>query len=249
MAQRQLQQKQNAMMQMQMANQMPQMDGQQPRPAMQPGQAQQGGNQMAPSQKAPQAKQVQPPAPEPAAPAPTANARAARPAPAGRAAGQNSPPAPVKNLKRASSDDVVEVPNPNAPQPSAPQQSQGQKGPLQPPRLTDQQIAALSAEDRKKYEQSQRMFHLSRGQQQQQAEEQLRAIMQEEAQRRDPLPDIPMDQETKQTMVNLLRQLQVPLINVGKAVPRWFHITRDVARARLFVRTVSHPFTSRLCTC
>jgi hypothetical protein len=132
------------------------------------------------------------------------------------------------------------VPNPNAAPPSTLQQNQA-KVPVQPPpRLTEQQIAALSPEDRKKYEQSQRMFQVNRGAPSEM--EQLRTIMQEEAQRRDPLPDIPMDAETKQTMLNLLRSIQVPLANVGRAVPRWFQYTRDVARARMFFRAVSIPY-------
>lgn len=245
-AQHQLQQKQNAMMQMQIANQMPQMDGQPPRPRAQPGQAQQGGNSMGPSQKGPQSKALHPGS-DNTVPTPTSSTRAARPPTAGRAAGQNSSPAqPSKNLKRSSSDDVIEVPNPNAAQSSTAQQSQGVKtGPQQLPRYNDQQLAALAPEERKKYEHAQRMLQASRGPQQGDLG-QLRAIMQEEAQRRDPLPDIPMDQETKQTMVNLLRQIQTPLTNVGKAVPKWFQLTHDVARAKLFFRTVSNPFTNQL---
>jgi hypothetical protein len=106
-----------------------------------------------------------------------------------------------------------------------------------PSRLSEQQIAALSPEDRKKYEHAQRMYQASRGLPSE--IEQLRAIMQEEAQRRDNLPDIPMEPEVKQTMVKLLREIQGPLANVGKAVPRWFQFTRDTNRARLFFRTVS----------
>ncbi|PVH68515.1 hypothetical protein DL98DRAFT_599458 [Cadophora sp. DSE1049] len=66
--------------------------------------------------------------PEPTTgPANTANNRPnARPQPGGRNAAQHSSPAqPSKNLKLASSDDVVEVPNPNVQQPRpAPQQPQ-----------------------------------------------------------------------------------------------------------------------------
>lgn len=242
------QQRQNAILQMQMSNQMPQMNGQQPRPGVQP--AQQGGNLMA-AQNLPQAKQA-PSGTDPAIATSAANnARPARPSTAGRTTAQNSSPAqPPKNLKRASSDDVVEVSNPNTQQTPRPtlQQNQGQKpSPHQPPRYTEQQLAALSPEERKKYEQAQRLFQASRGQASEL--EQLRTIMQEELQRREPLPDIPMDQETKQTMVNLLREIHGPLTNVGKAVPKWFQITRDVARARLFFRTVSNTPLVHLYAC
>jgi hypothetical protein len=233
--QKQFQQKQQAMLQMQMANQMTPMDGQQPRPGTQPGQVQQPVPAMAAPQKGPQSKQSTAGIDQTAPPA-AANARGGR-QPAGKATGQNSSPQPAKNLKRASSDDVVEVPNPNAAQTSAAQQNQT-KPPVQAPsRLSEQQIAALSPEDRKKYEHAQRMYQASRGLPSE--IEQLRAIMQEEAQRRDNLPDIPMEPEVKQTMVKLLREIQGPLANVGKAVPRWFQFTRDTNRARLFFRTVS----------
>ena len=239
-AKNQLQQKQNAMLQMQMANQMTPMDGQQPRPGMPPGQGQLGGPAMGVAQKGPQSKQM-PPVPEQAPSSATTNPRSARPQTAGRATGQNSSPAqPAKNLKRTSSDDVIEVPNPNGPQSSALQQNQAKAPTQAPPRLTEQQIAALTPEDKKKYEQAQRMFQANRGAPTEM--EQLRTIMQEEAQRRDPLPDIVMDAETKQTMLTLLRSIQVPLANVGRAVPRWFQFTRDVARARMFFRAVSILF-------
>jgi hypothetical protein len=242
--QQQQQQRQNQLLQMQMANQGAQ--GPQPRPGVPPGQGQQNANAMGPA-AVPQQKQPQS-ASEPSAPnnATANNARTTRPPTGGRPAPQNSSPAqpPKNNLKRASSDDVVEVPNPNTQQQNrpAPQPAQEQQPMNQQPRtLTSQQLASLDPEARKKYEQAIQMWKANRiAQANAEDMRKLKSFSQEEAQRaREPLPDIPMDPETKATMINLLRQIQQPLTNVAKAVPRWFAVTHDENRARIFFRTVS----------
>jgi hypothetical protein len=231
------QQSQRQAMMLQMANQASLMNGQQPRAGVQPGQVPQPGNSIPAAQNLQQSKQSQPGS-EAAVPTSTANnARVARPPLTGRAALNSSPAQPPRSLKRPTSDDVVEVPNPNARPSTQPlsQQNHGQKPATQPTRYTDQQIAALNPEERKKYEQSQRMFEASRAP----PMEQLKQIMKEESKPSNILADIPMDQETKQIMVKLLREIHAPLINVMKAVPKWFAITHDTARARQFFRTVS----------
>ena len=146
-------------------------------------------------------------------------------------------------MKRASSDDVVEVPNPNLQQPprSTPQQTQGTSQSPQAPRfsnLTSQQIAALDPEARKRYEQA----RLAQANQPNPADvNKLRVIMQEEIKRaRDSLPDITMDAQTKLTVTNMLLEILTPLHNMGKAFQRWYQITHDDSRARIFFRTVSN---------
>ncbi|KAH8803559.1 hypothetical protein F5884DRAFT_904076 [Xylogone sp. PMI_703] len=68
--------------------------------------------------------------------------------------------------------------------------------------------------------------------------EKLKTIMREESMKaREPLPDIPMDAETKVLMAKLLRDILSPLANVGKAVPKWYQLTHDQTRARIFFRT------------
>jgi hypothetical protein len=241
----QQQQRQNMIQQqqqMQMANQISQMNGQQPRPAM-PGQA---GTLMGATQnllgQISQTKQPRP-APEPALPTPTtANAsRSNRPAPNGRSSPQASSPAPTsKNLKRASSDDVIEVPNPNTqPQRSVSQQNQAPKpAPQQArPNLTPQQIAQLDPEARKKYDAAVRMFQASRGEQLNMAK--LKTIMEEENVRaREPLPEIPQDQETRLKVASLLRNIPSSLNNMMKVIPKWYAMTRDDNRARDYFHTV-----------
>jgi hypothetical protein len=161
---------------------------------------------------------------------------------------QNSSPAqPPKNLKRASSDDVVEVPNPNSQQSrQTPHQAQAPKQIPQQPRanLTREQIAALEPDARKKYEQ---FVRLSQANQVKgptptnPVDEKLRVINKEEQEKanKHPLPDLPMDQATKTQTEQLLRAIKGPLANVLKAVPKWFQITLDEQRARSFFQAVS----------
>jgi hypothetical protein len=239
-------QQQAANMQMQnqqMQNQMSQING--PRPGQpQPNPNARGPNQAPPAQ-APGPKQ--PPAPQPAAStanAPNAN-RAARPS--ARSAARNSSPAqPAKNLKRASSDDVVEVPNPNPPQNarSAPQQAQDQQAQAQkqPPQqqfrqLNPAAVAALDPESRKKYEQGLKM---ARDKAQL---EKFRSIAHEEQQNTQPAADIPMDPATKANVTKMLRDILQPLSNMSRAVPRWYQITGDETRARSFFRLVSRKLS------
>ena len=241
----QQQQRQNQLLQMQMANAAAQ--GGQPRPGVPPGQGQPGPASI------PQQKQSQSGSEPPAANAPAANnARAARPPTSGRPAPPASSPAqpPKNNLKRASSDDVVEVPNPNTQQQNRPAPQPTQEQPMKQPRtLTPQQIASLDPEGRKRYEQAMQMWRANQmAQANTEDMNKLKLISQEEAQRaREPLPDIPMDPETKATMINLLRQIQQPLTNVAKAVPRWFAVTHDENRARIFFRAVGSSTTLPLC--
>lgn len=236
--QQQQQQRQNQMMQqMQLANQISQVNSQQPRSGMQ-GQV---GNLMGASQnpagQITQTKQPQPTS-DPVMPTPNTAGRPNR-VPNGRDAGQNSSPAPPSR-KRANSDDVIEVPNPNTqPQRAPTQQNQGPKAVAQQarPNLTQQQIAQLDPEARKKYEQALRMFQASREQPNPHMAK-LKSIMEEEvAKARDPLPDVHMDQETRSRVAGLLRDMHAPLNNMGKAIPKWYTMTRDDNRAREFFRT------------
>ena len=220
--------------------QMSQMNGQQPRPGA-PPQTQQPGNSMGATQNGPK----QAPSGTETVPTPTTASRVARPTQNGRPNAQNSSPAqPAKSLKRASSDDVVEVPNPNAqpPRPTAQLNQASKPVPHQNrPNLNPQQIAALDPEARKKYEAALRMFQASQSQNpQSELAIKLRNIGQEEAKRavQDALPDIPMDKESKVKMQNLLRDIVIPLTKLHKIIPRWYQMTRDDNRARTFFRAV-----------
>ncbi|CAG8950661.1 hypothetical protein HYFRA_00002871 [Hymenoscyphus fraxineus] len=227
-------QQRSLMQNMQMQNQMTNMG--QPRP----GQPQANlMNARLPNHPPPaQAPQAKP------APPNTENvnaSRAARPA-ANAARAANAPPSsspappPKNNLKRASSDDVVEVPNPNIQQPSRPAsqtqapQGQGQQsaGQQARPVLTPQQVAALDPEARKRYELNARNA---------QASARLLAIMREEAEKAKTktYAEIPMNAEMKNKVTRMLREVLLhPLNNMTKALPRWYQITQDDDRARKF---------------
>jgi hypothetical protein len=62
--------------------------------------------------------------------------------------------------------------------------------------------------------------------------------MEERQRAQEYMPDIPMDLQTKATMVELLKQIHLPLRNVSKAIVNWFAITHDGTRARAFFRAV-----------
>ncbi|RDL40555.1 uncharacterized protein BP5553_00534 [Venustampulla echinocandica] len=248
-AQRQ-QQHAQMMQNMQMANPMAQLNGQQqPRP----GQPPQNMGPRAPNQPVP----PQPPQPKkPPGGADAANSttnaananRTARPVPTARSAQNPSAPQPAKNLKRASSDDVVEVPNPALQQPSRPavqqpqaQQGQGQKPPPQQGRLslTPAQVATLDPEARKKYEADARMAQAAQANQRTVADlEKLKTINQEELAKinMQPPADIPLDAEMKAKVTKMLREILQPFSNMTKAIPRWYGITHDDNRARMFFR-------------
>jgi hypothetical protein len=234
------QQRQAAMMQM--ANQNAQINGQ-PRAAMPPG-------NVAATQNMPPhvAQQRQPQAaPEPAAVVNKAN----KPATNGRPAQNPSPAPPAKNLKRASSDDVVEVPNPNTQsQRLTPQQNQTQKStPHQsrPTTFTPEQIAQLTPEDRKKYEHGVRMVQQSQQGQNVGADNiaamnRLKAIMTEEESKAasESLHDVPLDRAQTERVIKSLQANLGPIKGTKKAVGKWYLATRDDNRARKFFRFVSH---------
>ncbi|RQM07200.1 hypothetical protein DH86_00000896 [Scytalidium sp. 3C] len=238
MTPQQQQQRQQQMLQMQMPNNMQMNAGQ--RPGAPQGQMQQNGIMGQAQQQSMPAQMQQ------SKSASGADATAARAKPQAKGAPTSSPAQPANKLKRASSDDVVEVPNPNS-QPATQQQTQRPnlpaKGPqANRPTLTPQQIQNLDPEARKRYEQALRASQANQagGQNNNADIERLKAIMQEEVVKaREPLPDLPMDAETKAAMAKLLRDILTPLANVGKAVPKWYQLTHDQTRARLFFRTVS----------
>jgi hypothetical protein len=175
---------------------------------------------------------------------------------AGRAAKPKQPtssPAqaqPAKNnLKRpSSSDDVIEVPNPQQAARQAQQQQANQQhkpGQPQPSRfnLTPEQVASLTPEQRKQYMQSMQRIQQSKQQVGPQPTPEdmtlFQTIRQDEASKFKSAADIPMDQDTRQAVANKLVTTAPKLSNVSKVAPRWFAITHDENRLRLFFRTVS----------
>ena len=70
-----------------------------------------------------------------------------------------------------------------------------------------------------------------------------RAIQREEEERaKEPLPNIPMDPETKAATEKLLIAIVPTLNNLGRVVLRWYLVTLDDVRIRAFFRIVSYPW-------
>ena len=146
-------------------------------------------------------------------------------------------PSPSQNnLKRASSDDVVEVPNPNQAKQSLPQaQNTQQRLSTGMPMFTPQQIAGMKPEQREKYE------AMMRARQQGALHAdlmKLKSINEEEA-RRPQDPPIPMDAAMKTSTAGRLRSVVPMMTNVTKAIPKWYQVVRDETRARQFFHIVS----------
>ena len=224
----------------------------------QPGQpqSQTNANMNAQGQTKPTSNPPSKPASQvPQQPSATNNSNAARnnarPQTANKNQTQNySPAQPAKNLKRASSDDVVEVPNPNSqaarPQP-APATASNQTP--QMPRaslLTPAQIAQLDPEKRKRYEQMVKVT-----QQQKSAGRvlqidpivaaRLEAIRREEQENnRDSHSKIEMDEQAKQLTAQNIRGIMGHLNNVNKILGRWFQLIRNEEQARKYCRFVSN---------
>lgn len=241
--QQQQQQRAQMMQQMQLQQRLQQASAQQKHQANQP-QPQAKPAPIAPPKQAPQATQT----PETAASTAnntntTRNSRPQQNASARNQAQNSSPAQPAKNLKRASSDDVVEVPNPNAQQarPTQPPTQNGNQQPQMRNPLTPVQIAGLNPEQRKKYElmlQSAQANIAARTMQVDPAmSEKLEAIKKEAREsHRDFAQNIPMDEETRKTTALKIQQIVGPLTNVGKILSRWFQITSDEETARKYCK-------------
>ncbi|KAH7252415.1 hypothetical protein BKA59DRAFT_160333 [Fusarium tricinctum] len=158
-----------------------------------------------------------------------------------------SPAAPPKNLKRPSSDDNIDVPEAAKPAPTtnATQQAQPQqvRGPLNP-----QQIATLSPEQRAKYEQMMKAQMSKAGQMQLQAGQtqpqneimaRLKALGQEEQRQSmlENMPEIPMSPQEHGETASKLQRIVVDMSKIGRGLSKWYGLTHDDKRAKLFFRT------------
>ena len=175
------------------------------------------------------------PAPEQFQPALNTN-RAPRPT-NNRQPRQSSPGPAAKNLKRAGSDDVVEVPNPNAQRPSR-ATPQMPKQPQRTNNLGPQQGGVPQTEARKRQEAIQGnatdLVVLV---------ERWNALRQEEQRRASqPRPTLQMNDTAKMDMAKKLSQTVRNLAGVSKVAQKWYTtIAQDDVRARTFIRGVSCP--------
>ncbi len=149
------------------------------------------------------------------------------------------------NLKRASSDDVVEVPNPNPHvtrpnmQQLNPQQRQSQQQLQRPPILTPQQIEALPAEKKQAYFQMVQKWKYAQAAQQgftPELQQQLQAIRQDEMSRFKPFPELSLGPAERQAMLGKLKASGAQIMNVFKVAPRWFAMFKDEIRFRALLR-------------
>lgn len=153
---------------------------------------------------------------------------------------QNASPAmPPKNgLKRPSSDDVVEVPNPSGTPVQRPQSQQPHPG-ANLPNFSPAQIANMSPEQRQKYEQMRnRQGQSSSLGQEAAAMAKLRQIAQEEHRlsAQEVMPDIPMTPEQYAHTCKTLLHIWSQMGKLGLAMGRWYALTLDDDRARTYFK-------------
>jgi hypothetical protein len=252
--QRQLQQQR----QMQQQAQLQQL--QQPQPAVQPlvqrtpqpqpQQAQnqgqnlkQGGRPQPGQVGAPQANpQQQPTAPESVIP----NVSTGRTGKGNQGSGSNqasstNSQALKNNLKRPSSNDIVEVPNPNIQQPPrpGPQQPVNQSKTGQPRGLpTAQQVASMPPDQRKAYQQAllRNQQNLLRGNPADM--QKCTQVFQEEMPKKE-LPLISMTAEQRLATASKLTNAGSKFKKVRQTLLKWYAVTHDETRLRQFCQSVS----------
>jgi hypothetical protein len=98
----------------------------------------------------------------------------------------------------------------------------------------------MDPDTRKRYENAMRAAQNSNQAPKMIAEHARLAILQKEEQAKLPhiLPDIPMDEETRKKTAAALVSVLQGMINVSKALPRWFQVDHDEAQARRFFQAV-----------
>ncbi|RFU73556.1 hypothetical protein TARUN_8685, partial [Trichoderma arundinaceum] len=175
---------------------------------------------------------------------------------------RNNQPQPAKNLKRPNPDDGADTAGAKAPVPASrtaaavaqPNQQPGQRpGQKFAPQLTPQQEASLNPEQRARYEHLLKMGQLQgkaaaagaapqAGNAPQNNSEsllRLKMIGQEEQKQfvQETMPDIPMGPEEYAETAGKLKRIVSDMSKVGRGLSKWYAITQDDARAKMFFRT------------
>ncbi len=198
-------------------------------PGVSAGPAQPGNLQNAP-QKLPQS------IPETGIPA-SKNGRQQQQTP--RPSQPNPSPATVqKSLKRPNPDDSAE----QATQANAAAQHAQRPGPqaeARPiPQPTPEQLARMTPEQRAKFEQLTRNRQMGLS-----AEDmnRLKVISAEEQKSlaQDPMTDIPMSAEERAETIAKIQETVKNMSKIGRGLGKWYAITHDDSRARMFFKTVS----------
>ena len=154
----------------------------------------------------------------------------------------NPSPATVqKSLKRPNPDDSAEQAtqaNPAA-QPAQPAQRPGPQAEARPmPQPTPEQMARMTPEQRARFEQLTRNRQMGLT-----AEDmnRLKVISAEEQRSlaQDPMTDIPMSAEERAETIAKIQETVKNMSKIGRGLGKWYAITHDDSRARMFFKTVS----------
>ncbi|KAH8159482.1 hypothetical protein CIB48_g8765 [Xylaria polymorpha] len=144
--------------------------------------------------------------------------------------------------KRPHPDDTPEVPNPSATPVPRQQPQQPQVGassiPPQMPQASPEQLAAMSTEQRQKYEAMVKSRQAAPAGQLSEEMLRLKTIGQEISQSewKEHLPDIPMSPEQFRDTAHKIQALAVEMTKMSKLLTRWYAFARDDGRASLFFK-------------
>ncbi|KAI0023180.1 hypothetical protein F4780DRAFT_100643 [Xylariomycetidae sp. FL0641] len=151
---------------------------------------------------------------------------------------QNTPVPQKAGVKRPSTDDVVEVPTIIATPAQRPPSQQPQNGAPPFPQLSAQQIAAMPPEQRAKYEAMVKNHQARAAGNLPEEMQRLKAIGQEEHfnAAQEQLQEVPMTPEQYQDMAQKIQAMIVELHKLSKVLGRWYSLTHDNNRARMFFK-------------
>ncbi|KAI0402734.1 hypothetical protein F4802DRAFT_608558 [Xylaria palmicola] len=158
-----------------------------------------------------------------------------------------APPTPATSTvkpgtKRSRSEDTAEGPHPTPPpalrQPTQPQAQPVASNAPQVPHATAEQLAAMTPERRQKYEAAVKSRQQASGNPLSEEMMRLKAIGQEQHQlaAKEPLPDIPMTPEQYREAARGIQVSTTEINKVSRLLGRWYTLTHDDERARLFFK-------------
>lgn len=163
----------------------------------------------------------------------------------------NNQPQTAKSLKRPNSDEAADtsttsnvVASAAAPPPPPPRPaSHANQLPKGVPTLSPSQLSSLNPEQRAKYEQLLKLQGTANFMQQPSADalNRLRAISLEEQRQfnQEAMPEIPMSSQERMDTSVKLQRIALDMNKVSRGLTKWYSITGDDARAKMFFRTVS----------
>ncbi|KAI8634638.1 hypothetical protein F5Y19DRAFT_485646 [Xylariaceae sp. FL1651] len=159
-------------------------------------------------------------------------------------ANRTAPNAPTQRngTKRPSPDDVTEVPNPSSNQLQRPPSQQPQVTVAAPtsqiPHISPEQLANMPPDQRQKYEAMVKSRQSAAASQMSEEMMRLKAIGQEQHQAaaKEQLSDIPMTPEQYQDIAQKIQAMVGEMSKISKVLGRWYTLTHDDARAKLFFK-------------